>query len=150
MVKRFANFILSDLVDYLSALILAIVTILVISQVVFRYVIDQPLAWSEELARYLIIWLTFLGASIGIRKYGHIRVEILSRILPQTWRRILQLLIDVMIITFLAIMVWQGVYTSQTFMVFKSSAMSLPQGYVFLSVPVGAAVMIYHIIVRKK
>jgi TRAP-type C4-dicarboxylate transport system permease small subunit len=148
MLKRLVAFLLTDLVDYTVALILAAISILVLSQVVFRYVLDHPLAWSEELTRYLIIWLTFLGSSLGIRKNGHIRVEILFRMIPPAWGKALNIFIELSILFFLAVLVWQGIHTTRVFMLFKSSALGLAQGYVFMAVPVGACIMICHMIVK--
>ena len=83
--RRVINFITSDLIDYLVALTIATTSVLTITQVFLRYVANSPLFWSEELTRYLIVWLTFLGASLGIRHRGHIAIELIYRYLPDAW-----------------------------------------------------------------
>ena len=54
---------------------LVFTVILVFSQVVMRYVFQSSLYWSEELARYLFVWQTWLGASLAVREASHIRIE---------------------------------------------------------------------------
>lgn len=141
---RIIHFVLTELIDYIVALIISAISILTITQVFLRYVMNSPLFWSEELTRYLIIWLTFLGAGLGVRHRGHITVEFLARMFPLSFQRILNFGLDILIISYLLILCWLGVKVMKVFMVFKSSALSIPQGYIFLAVPVGAAIMIYH------
>ena len=141
---RIIHFVLTELIDYILALIISAISILTITQVFLRYVMNSPLFWSEELTRYLIIWLTFLGAGLGVRHRGHITVEFLARIFPLSFQRILNFSLDILIIAYLFVLCWLGVKVMMVFMVFKSSALSIPQGYIFLAVPVGAAIMIYH------
>lgn len=141
---RIIHFVLTELIDYIVALIISAISILTITQVFLRYVMNSPLFWSEELTRYLIIWLTFLGAGLGVRHRGHITVEFLARMFPLSFQRILNFGLDILIIAYLLILCWLGVKVMKVFMVFKSSALSIPQGYIFLAVPVGAAIMIYH------
>jgi len=50
-------------------------TAIIFLQVIFRYFLLQSLSWSEEVARYLFVWLTFLGASVVARSRSHIMVE---------------------------------------------------------------------------
>src|SRR5512141_3015004 len=54
----------------------------VVLQVASRYVFNRPTSWSEELARYLFVWITFLGAAVVIRKRRHVDVTVLTDRLP--------------------------------------------------------------------
>jgi TRAP-type C4-dicarboxylate transport system permease small subunit len=146
--ERIIQFLLTKLVDYVSAFFISVISVLVISQVICRYVLNNPLSWSEELSRYLIIWLTFVGASLGVRRKGHIAIEVFIKLLPRTFQRVCHLMAEILVILFLAVLVWQGSKVVAVTMVFRSTALSIPQGYVFLAVPVGSAIMLYQKIIQ--
>ncbi len=64
------------------ALCLLVMVILVFSNVVLRYVFNSGIATSEELSRWLLVWLTFLGAIVALRQHAHLGVDTLVRALP--------------------------------------------------------------------
>ncbi len=69
--KRLAS-ILSSITEKVLFVLLTAMTVIVFGQVLARYVFQKPLYWSEEAARYLQIWIVFLGASVGIRRGAHL------------------------------------------------------------------------------
>ncbi|MCW5656125.1 MAG: TRAP transporter small permease [Burkholderiaceae bacterium] len=75
-----------------------------------RYVLNDSAAWTEEIARYLLIGTVFVGASIGVAKNNHIQVDLLYRYLPKGAARALAVAVDVLRIAFFGAMVvltWQ-------------------------------------------
>ena len=66
------------------ALCLAVMVVLVFGNVVLRYVFNSGIAVSEELSRWLLVWLTFLGAIVALREHAHLGVDTLVRALPPT------------------------------------------------------------------
>ena len=68
------------------ALCLAAMVVLVFSNVVLRYVFNSGIAMSEELSRWLLVWLTFLGAIVALRQHAHLGVDTLVRALPPRGR----------------------------------------------------------------
>jgi TRAP-type transport system small permease protein len=68
------------------ALCLAVMVVLVFSNVVLRYVFNSGIATSEELSRWLLVWLTFLGAIVALREHAHLGVDSLVRALPPRGR----------------------------------------------------------------
>ncbi|MGY3149311.1 TRAP-type C4-dicarboxylate transport system permease small subunit [Bradyrhizobium sp. USDA 3397] len=68
------------------ALCLAAMVVLVFSNVVLRYVFNSGIAVSEELSRWLLVWLTFLGAIVALRQHAHLGVDMLVRALPPRGR----------------------------------------------------------------
>ena len=84
---------LDDLCDRLNranelviALLAAVTVAVTLLQVVFRYVLGSSLSWSEELARYLFIWVIFLGVASAARRGQHMAVEALPRFSRIPWR----------------------------------------------------------------
>ncbi|MFS0756623.1 TRAP transporter small permease [Noviherbaspirillum sp. 1P10PC] len=78
---------LERLVEWLMALALAIMVVLVFGNVVLRYAFGSGLAWAEEVARLMFVWLIFLGAILALRHHAHIGVEMLQQRLSPKVRR---------------------------------------------------------------
>jgi TRAP-type C4-dicarboxylate transport system permease small subunit len=75
------------LVEWLMALALSIMVVLVFSNVVLRYAFNSGLAWAEEVARLMFVWMIFLGAILALRHHAHLGVEFLVEKLPPPLRR---------------------------------------------------------------
>jgi TRAP-type C4-dicarboxylate transport system permease small subunit len=74
-------------VEYLMALALSVMVVLVFGNVVLRYVFNSGIASAEEIARLMFVWLIFLGAILALRRHSHLGVELLQAILPPAVRR---------------------------------------------------------------
>jgi TRAP-type C4-dicarboxylate transport system permease small subunit len=72
----------------LLIVITGLMTALVFLQVICRYVVKNPLVWTEEVARYLMLWMAFIGASCVIKKWDNIYVDFFINLLKQKPRRI--------------------------------------------------------------
>ena len=70
------------------AVFLAVMVVLVFGNVVLRYVFNSGITVSEELSRWLMVWLTFLGAIVALREHSHLGVDTLVRALPPMGKRI--------------------------------------------------------------
>lgn len=57
--------------------LLSVLTLLVVVSVIFRYLLSQPLQWSEEASRYLLVWIVLIGASLALRKRQHVNLDFL-------------------------------------------------------------------------
>lgn len=64
--------------DYTIAFLLGMLTLIMFLQVLFRYIFNNSLTWSEELSKFIFIWITFLGAAICFRDGIHLKVDILT------------------------------------------------------------------------
>lgn len=95
-----------------------------------RYVLNDSLGWTEEIARVLLIVVTFLGAIMAVRKQSHIAVELLYRTLPRPWRRALQLFVDLLsTVFFAALAAWCAQLASNTFQMLVS--LDLPKAWLY-------------------
>lgn len=74
-------------VEYLMALALAIMVMLVFGNVLLRYAFDSGLAAAEEVARLMFVWLIFLGAILALRQHAHLGVTMVQALLPRPARR---------------------------------------------------------------
>jgi len=71
-----------------------------------RYALNDSAAWTEEIARYLLICVVFVGAAIGVRKNNHVQVDFFYRLLPRPLRRLMSTLVDLFRVAFLGYAAW--------------------------------------------
>ena len=130
---------LHKLEEYSLILCLAVMGLVLFVQIIMRTFFSAPLKWAEELARYLQIWITFLGIGYGIRRGSHIGMTLLKDRLPPVLKALCGLIVDVA--GFLAFIVLFR--TSLQFLAHQnvvSTAMELPMQLVYLVIPVGAVI----------
>lgn len=138
---------LSDVVntvaEYFCAIALGVMSVVVFAQVIFRLTAGS-LPWSEELARYLMIYMVYVGTSIGVKRGTHIAVEVIMDRCPPTVQKIVEILVDLLMIAAFAILCYYGMKIVTLTMVQKSPAMQIKMGYVYLSMVIGGALMLLH------
>ena len=142
--------VLDRIVGGLLALIMGGMTILVFSSVVLRYVLNSPVTWSEELASLLFAWLTFVGAYVGFRTHSHIRIDTLTMLLPPGVRSGLRRAVDAGVLLVLSVFVWQGFSLVTTTWSLEFPAMEISRGYLYLSLPIGACLMLVAILLSSR
>ena len=92
--------------DWLAFAVFWVLAGVVFLQFFTRYVLNDSIAWTEEIARYLLICVTFVGAAMAARRGTHIALELSLYILPAGPRRWLRLLLSVIAVAFFAIAAW--------------------------------------------
>lgn len=92
--------------DWFGLALLWVLAVLVFTQFFSRYALNDSVAWTEEVARYLLIVLTFVGSATAVRRGTHIRVEALEHALPPPARRVLWALQDALRLAFWAFGAW--------------------------------------------
>ena len=142
--------ILDRLVGWTLAANLGVMTSLVFVSVLFRYVLNRPLAWTEELASLLFAWLTFVGAYVGFRTRSHIRIDTLTILLPPSVRRTIRACVDLCVLALLAIFIWQGFALTVTTWSLEFPAMEISRGYLYASLPIGACLMVLGILLTRR
>ncbi|MCE7027142.1 TRAP transporter small permease [Jiella avicenniae] len=117
---------------------LALATVLVVIQVVLRYVFNSSIFWAEELVRYTIVWTAFIGAGMGLRNGKHISVDLLQTFLPERPARLVALAGVVIGCLFSVLLFWYGLALVRHALAMGqlSSAMRIPMGWVYLILPI--------------
>jgi TRAP-type C4-dicarboxylate transport system permease small subunit len=116
-------------------------------QVITRFILPHPSSFTEELARFLLIWIGVLGASYALRTKAHLGIDILNKKLTGSRARLLNYLVYSCIILFALFIMIVGGYrlVDLTFTLHQiSAAMGIPMGYIYLVVPLSGALMIYY------
>lgn len=144
-INRLSNF-LHEITKWFLIATGAAMSVIVFLQVFFRFVIYVPFPWSEESARYLMIWMGMVGAATAMRHGRHIGVTILIERLPPKASRLLAPFVALLMVGFLAVMAKEGFRLAVKNMAQHSPAMDLPMLIPYLAIPVGGALMILEIL----
>ena len=97
-------------------------------QVFGRYVMNDTPTWAESTALVLILYVTLLGAAVGVRDAGHIGLESLLILAPESLRLKLEVVIHLLVGGFGAIMAWNGAILAESVMGYKIPTLGLPEG----------------------
>lgn len=126
-------------------LLLAAMAVLVIANVVSRYVFSYSFTWVEELTRYMMIWAAFLGAGMALRVGGHIAIDTLPAALPPAQARWLRTAIVLLLAATLVAVAWLGVQYAAFGWEQETPVLNWSFGKVYLAIPIGAALMLCHL-----
>jgi len=117
--RRFNNLLLS-LCKYALIVMVPLMTGIIFVQVILRYVFQSPFSWAEELARYLLIWITCLGSAYAIRDGMHISIGFLQSKLKGSAQTVVRMV---------------------TYAVTLATAMQIPMTLPYIAIPLGFAIM---------
>lgn len=137
---------INKLTRFVVILLLMLMVIAVSLQVLFRFFLDQPLAWTEELARYLLIWITFLGSAYAMSIRAHIGTEYILKYLSPFMGKVLLVIAAILSILFFGVMVQQGYLLSARSMTQFSPTLLLPMGYVYSVIPLSGVLLIMNVL----
>lgn len=142
------KFLDENLEKMLCVVFLALMSIIIVLQVFFRYVLNNSLSWSEELARYLFIWMIYVGISYGVKLDKHICVDAVYTFMPKGIKRgyaivayLLFLIFAVAIIYYGILVVGMQITSGQV-----SPAMGLPMQYVYVAPVVGMILTVIRLV----
>lgn len=137
MIKKLAD----NFEGYCCAVMLAAMSVVVFLQVIFRFIIKASLPWSEELSRYLLVYITYFGCAYGIKSGAHLGVEAFVLILPKKLQRFLNILVQLggMVVCLLILKFGADIVASQMQSGQLSPAMRLPMWTIYSAIPIGMA-----------
>ena len=138
--RRINNLLLS-LCKYAIIAMVPLMTGIIFLQVVLRYVFQSPFSWAEELARYLLIWITCLGSAYAIRDGMHISIGYLRSKLKDSAKTVVTVVVYVMTLGFFIYCVKEGMLFSFAQWTQRSTAMQIPMTIPYSAIPLGFAIM---------
>jgi len=115
---------------------------IVFFQVILRYVFLSPLSWIEELARYLLVWISCFGAAYGVRKGEHIAVMFLNKMFKGYVKSALTILIHILVIIFFMICFIKGIGLSIRQWNVVTPALQIPRTLPYSGIPISFAIML--------
>lgn len=133
-------------IKYIVSTMLIFLTILVVLQVTTRFVINVPLAWTEEIAKYLMIYIVFFGSGLAMRNNQHIAIDFMVEILKGKSKVVLEKIILWVCGIFSVFLIYFG--SQLTFRVIEQSTPTLQysMAWAYAAIPLGALLMLLNII----
>ena len=118
------------------------IAIIVSTSIFFRYVLNNSITWSEEIAKYLMVWMVFVGAPVAMIQSRHIAIEIFPNLFRPRIRALIFLIVNLLIVVTMAFWTYRGfTYTMGGMSQVMSSFDKIPLGVVFASIPFGSCIM---------
>ena len=128
-----------------GVLMLAMVA-LIFFQVLARYLFHHSLSWTEELGRYIFIWMTFLGLAGAYPKGAHVALDLLLKALHGKMKRGLILLNGILMTILAVVIIYSGCNLISIGIGQQSSALMLPMNLVYLVIPVSGVLLLYFVV----
>ena len=127
--------------DWVAFALFWIMAAVVFYQVVTRYVMDDPAGWTEEIARYFLVAVVFVGATMSVRRNNHIQVDYFYRLMPAAAGRVFSTLVDVVRCLFLGYACWLTWLLLNRIGAQPMAVIDLPVGWVFSAMLFGFVLM---------
>ena len=128
--------------EALCAAMLVAICVVVFAGVFFRYFLHIGLGWTEEAARYLQVWMTFAGATVAVKRWGHFQLTIINQWIPPGAQRLTQVFAVLVVATLAGVMVVYGIDITRVGWNQTSPIMSWRIGYLYLVAPVSGVLML--------
>jgi len=127
--------------DWATFVLFWLLAAIVFYQVFTRYVMDDPAGWTEEIARYFLVAVVFIGAAMSVRKNNHIQVDYFYRLIPTKPARVVSVFVDIFRCMFLGYSSWLCWLLIQRIGTSRMAIVDLPVGWVFGAMLFGFVVM---------
>ncbi|MDR1534257.1 MAG: TRAP transporter small permease [Planctomycetota bacterium] len=131
---------------WLLVALMILLAVFCFAQVFWRLILQNPLAWSEEVSRYLFVWLTFIGAAAAVATRGHFLVDVVIGKLPPRPALAFRLFGYLAILFFAYIMLFHGWELLKRILNQFSPAMRLPMVIPYAALPLSGLLMILHLV----
>jgi len=131
----------------ISVTAMIVMLAIIFMQVITRYVFGFSFEWSEELARFLFVWVVFLGSALIMGEEGHLAVELLPRLLDKTKPGfVLKLFINACGYVFIFLLIVQGWKMTSTMTFQTAPGLGISMSYVYFIMPLsGVLMLMYHV-----
>ena len=118
------------------------IALIVSTSIFFRYVLNNSITWSEEIAKYLMVWMVFVGAPVAMVQSRHIAIEMFPNLFRPRIRAFIFLIVNLLIVMTMGFWTYRGLtYTIGGMSQVMSSFDKIPLGVVFASIPFGSCIM---------
>lgn len=138
------NDVLDKIAYWMLVIMMAAMTAICFAQVVGRSLFHFSPAWMEESCRFLLIWCSFLGAAVILRKSGHACVSVLVTMLPFQIKRYIAIVVDVAMVVFCGVLTYQSAILVERYGYRLAETMNLSMAFVFLTFPVSFGLMLLY------
>lgn len=135
---------INKVVHIVLILLMVVLIVAVFCQITFRF-FDYSIAWTEELSRYAMIWMTFLGAAYAVATRAHIGMELLVDRTQGALKQTLIVIAAAVCLIFFAMMVVKGYELSMRVMNQPSAVLQIPMGIVYSVIPISGIILVMNL-----
>ncbi len=121
--------------------LIGLMTLVILLQVLFRYVLGNALTWSEEVARFMMIWMTFLIAPVAYRHGINVSLDFFASMMTGRMKVFLAIAINLLVILFLVIFFFESFGLIERGLKLKASTLSIKMAYIYLILPISFFLM---------
>ena len=134
--------------EFILIILMFMMTIAIVTQVFSRTVLLHSLAWTEEVGRFLLVWITYVGASLGVKRGAHIGVEAVQMFLPYNIRKVVIYMVFIISATFTGIVFFEStkILLNQLESKQVSAGVQIPMWLPYLGVTFGTFLMTFRFI----
>jgi TRAP-type C4-dicarboxylate transport system permease small subunit len=125
-----------------ALVLVAAMTGSILLQVLFRYVLNRPIGWTEEFSIYSMIWMTFLVAPIAYRQGLNVAIEVLLDQLRPRGRAVVELLLTLLVLVLLVALLYFAIIYSQRGLGSLAASLPVRMFWIYVSMPLGMAAML--------
>lgn len=129
------NETLCDAARKFAGLLLVAMVVVVLLQIVFRYVLNDSLIWTEELAKTMMVWTAFLVAPWAYRAGANVRIEIFLDEMPRVFRESLQLMLNLLVLWIVTVFLWESFGFWQRGLTVRADSLSIQVAWFYSVVP---------------
>jgi len=147
-VLRLAERVVDKVVRWIVIVLMLVMTVTVSMQILFRYVFNIPLGWSEEMARFSFAWVSFFGASALMRVREHINVAVFVDRFPPRLRAVAVFLANICALICVYFFLVGGIALTTNEWAQLAPAMQIPMGWVYLVIPVSSGLMAIWVVIQ--
>ena len=133
------------ILESITILLLAALTAVTFLQVVTRYILEYSFSWTEEVARYLLIWSTLIAAVLCVRDETHIDIDFLYSKTSPRMQTLLGVVGNVVFLVFCTFLVWQGTDILQVIRFQRAAAVPISMVWIYIAGPVSALLMMIYL-----
>lgn len=139
------NHFVTAVLRYACMILAAAMTVVIFLQIMMR-LFFEPLLWSEEASRIMMVWLVFLGAAYlyNLPKNGHIKVDLLDQLIPDGMREYLNIFLRFVVVLILLVTVKAGFDLAADSVKITSTALDIPYSLIYGAIPVSAVIMLWY------
>jgi len=132
---------INNIFGYVISIVLAFMAIIIFWQVFARFVMGDSLSWSEELSRFLMIFMIFIGCSIAVREGRMIAVDVIYERISLKTQKVIKILVHLISIVFYIILINFGYNLAESFGNQIAPGTNISMYFIYLSIPIGGILL---------
>ena len=130
--------------ELITAVLIGFMIALVNLSVVFRYLLNRPFSFTEEVVLLCMVWVCFLGAAIATKDREHIVIDLVLALVPKSVARAMEVVTTLVTVGLLAILAWQGYILVDRTLFMQTTALQIPVGFMYSAIPISSVLMIVY------